>query len=188
MASGEGRTNDRPRRRHRHRAHRCRRAVRREDGEAEVSLVRERLRGQRCSIEGCEKLINNSRVWCQMHYSRWLRHGDPTVALKKRGGIAERIWSKVRKTEGCWEWTASKNPGGYGHFTVNGKTRNAHRAVYELLVGLVPFGLTLDHLCRNRACVNPDHLEPVTQLINTRRGRASEVTRARHAARRAAAT
>lgn len=71
---------------------------------------------------------------------------------------------------GCWEWTASVRPNGYGQFNLVGVTRYAHRAAYTLLAGPIPNGFHLDHLCRVRHCVNPDHLEPVTQQENIRRG------------------
>lgn len=69
-------------------------------------------------------------------------------------------------TDGCWTWTGSTNTHGYGEFRVARRTRLAHRISYELFVGPIPTGLQIDHLCRNRACVNPDHLEPVTARIN----------------------
>ena len=75
----------------------------------------------------------------------------------------------VDSDTGCWEWTAGKGLG-YGQFWVNGKLRNAHRVVYEYLVGPVPEGLELDHLCRNRGCCNPWHLEAVTHAENNLRG------------------
>lgn len=86
---------------------------------------------------------------------------------------AERFWAKVDKSgpSGCWFWTASKTQSGYGMFHGKG----AHRYAYELLVGPVPTGFQLDHLCRVKHCVNPDHLEPVTPRKN--RGRA-DVARA----------
>lgn len=83
----------------------------------------------------------------------------------------QRLWDKINKTSGCWVWTgAGLTSRGYGLFWKDGKVQSAHRVVYELLVGEIPEGLTLDHLCRNRACVNPQHLEPVTQKVNTLRG------------------
>lgn len=82
----------------------------------------------------------------------------------------ERFWAKVQKSAGCWLWTASKNTHGYGQHAVGGHLLRAHRVAYELTVGAIPDGLTLDHLCRVRACVNPAHLEPVSMGENVRRG------------------
>lgn len=83
------------------------------------------------------------------------------------------FWAKVDRTGGddaCWPWLASLNNSGYGHFKVKSKIPGAHRVSYTLLVGDIPQGLQLDHLCKNRKCVNPAHLEPVTQRENTLRG------------------
>jgi hypothetical protein len=85
---------------------------------------------------------------------------------------AERFWAKVTggNVDTCWEWTASKARGGYGRLNINGRTALAHRWAYEHLIAPIPQGLDLDHLCRNRACVNPWHLDPVTRGVNLRRG------------------
>lgn len=81
----------------------------------------------------------------------------------------QRFWSKVEKTDSCWNWLGSKVDG-YGKFWLNGKTIRVHRLSYEMIKGKIPNGLQIDHLCRNRRCVNPDHLETVTSQENTLRG------------------
>jgi hypothetical protein len=72
---------------------------------------------------------------------------------------------------GCWNWIGPSNGNGYGRIS-NGKGRfvYVHRASYERHVGPIPAGREIDHLCRNRACINPAHLEPVTSQVNTQRG------------------
>lgn len=85
--------------------------------------------------------------------------------------LLPRVIQKMSVTPfGCWDWTAYRDKDGYGSVKADGKMQLAHRHVYSVLVGPIPKGLTLDHLCRNRACVNPEHLEPVTQRVNTHRG------------------
>jgi len=80
-----------------------------------------------------------------------------------------RFFLKVEVRGSCWEWVGSKRDG-YGHFGLAGKMVQSHRYSYELFREDIPKGLQIDHLCRNRACVNPLHMEVVSMLENIRRG------------------
>lgn len=93
--------------------------------------------------------------------------------------LPTRFWAKVHTVaSGCWEWHGSMNrPNGYGQFWIAGRLRLAHRVAYEALVGDVPDGLDLDHLCRTRTCCNPAHLEAVTRRVNIVRGDRAKVSR-----------
>lgn len=94
--------------------------------------------------------------------------------------VEDRLWPRlVEESGGCWRWTGSTISGGYGRIRVDGVQRSAHVVAYELVVGLVPPGLILDHLCRNRACCNPAHLEPVTFRENVLRGQGTGARYAR---------
>lgn len=94
--------------------------------------------------------------------------------------IEDKFWSKVSKAEGgCWIWQGYIAETGYGRLNASGKTVYAHRASYEIHVGPIPEGLTIDHLCRVRACVNPDHLEVVTLKENIARSFAPSAIAAR---------
>lgn len=97
---------------------------------------------------------------------QWPRRNKPQPdQLTARG----RFFAKVGRTEGCWEWIGGRS-NGYGSFWDGYRTLPAHRWLYEQENGPVAEGLVLDHLCRNRVCVNPEHLEEVTTGENTRRG------------------
>lgn len=87
------------------------------------------------------------------------------------GGMKSRFMSKVRAfDDGCWVWIYGKTGSGYGAFHAGGNQYSAHRISYLGNRGVIPDGLELDHLCRNRACVNPLHLEAVVHRVNSHRG------------------
>lgn len=126
-----------------------------------------------CSVDGCAREFF-SKNFCKAHYLRNYKYGDP-LAGKPMAGLSyrDRLLSKIAKSSetGCWNWTGASSAGGYGRFNFKGKRGYpAHRAAYEVFVGPVPDGLVIDHLCRNRGCINPDHLEPVTPRENLVRG------------------
>lgn len=111
-----------------------------------------------------------ARGYCSRHYRK-----------ARRDGLLDRLpppdhealfWAKVDKDgpDGCWLWTGFRRPAGYGQTGRNrGSAKQAHRVAYEMLVGPIPAGMELDHLCRMTPCVNPAHLEPVTPAENRRR-------------------
>lgn len=142
----------------------------------------------KCCIEGCDRQAI-AKDMCPHHYNNMKRNGSPTRVLRPSGATTEeRFWRYVEKTDGCWLWTGARTHG-YGNFYVplgDGKYKQiqAHRWAYEALVGPIPDGATLDHLCHTRAittcrdgkacphrrCVRPDHLEPIPLAINIQRG------------------
>ena len=88
-----------------------------------------------------------------------------------RGTIQQRIMARhtVDAVTGCWNWTGAISAGKYGSIFYEGRMQKAHRVMWRLLRGEIAGGLDLDHLCRNTACINPNHLEPVTRSENLRR-------------------
>lgn len=121
-----------------------------------------------CSIPDCDKRVVGWG-YCPMHYRRFKLYGDPHVVQVIRGDDEARFWSKIKK-EDCWDWQGRRDKDGYAIFSVGGKNVRGHRWAYEFLVGAIPEGLMIDHLCRNTGCVNPDHMEPVDNRENQRRG------------------
>lgn len=124
-----------------------------------------------CTIDNCHKPVK-SKGWCSMHLGRWMRHGDPHTKLNKhpetlpRGRtVQHRLMDRMTVCCGCWLWIGAKDRNGYGLF--GGTT--ASRAAYEAFVGPVPDDLDVDHLCRQRDCINPAHLQLITHAENLRR-------------------
>jgi hypothetical protein len=129
-----------------------------------------------CRIAGCPRRGLRSRHGlCKTHYARVTKGIRTMEDVGRRGQrektIEERFWEKVTKTETCWLWTGATITGNYGRFWVSDSRPRvpAHRFSYEVYVGPIPEGLVVDHLCSNPPCVNPAHLEPVTQWENLRR-------------------
>lgn len=108
-----------------------------------------------------------------------LRKGEPVRYLtghQTRRSAAPACGYVVDEDTGCWPWALGLNENGYGRVKVKGRCTYAHILAWERLHGSVPDGLELDHLCHNRACCNPDHLEVVTRRENVRRQRTTKVT------------
>ena len=141
-----------------------------------------------CSVDGCGGTGKIVRGLCGKHYAKWRKYGDPLAGREfalEEG--PDKILSKMVVSEtGCWVWTGNMHVDGYGLvYTKKRRFREyAHRYAYSTFVGPIPDGLQIDHLCHtrdetctggiecpHRRCVNPDHLELVTQLENFKRGR-----------------
>lgn len=127
---------------------------------------------RRCGVTGCTA-VHEARGYCRQHYARMRRYGNPLGGKFTRatGTEAERFWQRVDRSGDCWLWTGSPDANGYGRFVRDGGAiEYVHRVAYQLLVGPIPDGLTVDHLCFTRMCVRPEHLESVTNEENARRG------------------
>ena len=123
-----------------------------------------------CIIDGCDKR-RHGHSYCGKHYMRLRRHGD-VHATPRFDPPHIRFWRYVEKTKSCWLWTGALCKG-YGHFMLAQRpavTTKAHRYAFKQLVGPIPDDMTIDHLCLNKACVNPDHMEIVTFSENSKRG------------------
>ena len=127
-----------------------------------------------CAISGCNSKRKIKRGLCDKHYMRWYKYGDPLYAQYEhrtesmtRSEYATWFWKQTRKDGACIIWQRYIMPNGYGKTTYMGKNAYAHRMAFNLAFGYFP--VEIDHVCRNKACVNPLHLEDVTHQENCRR-------------------
>ncbi len=122
-----------------------------------------------CTVEGCDS-PTIARGWCSRHYQRWQRHGSTDEPARPALDHAALFAAKtVRHDSGCLMWVGARSSSGYGVLTVQQQSVLAHRYALQLAGVVVPEGYHVDHLCRVRLCVEPSHLEPVTQAENNRR-------------------
>lgn len=133
-----------------------------------------------CEVDGCKRTDLRGLGLCGKHYQRQRTHGDPLILKLDPGrSVEERFWEKVNKNGPipercpelgpCWVWTGGTSEG-YGMFWLDGTQVRAHILSFTWAKGEIAEGQERDHLCRNRRCVNPDHLEAVTHWTNTARG------------------
>lgn len=146
-----------------------------------------------CSVKNCDRPVRvKSKGWCQTHYQRWwdtgdVREDDPIRSYgggtgKKLGWPENMLHFLEIDSNGCYVLTHGRPRGRTGEYrsvTKDSHEVAAHTAVYEWVVGPLPEGMVLDHLCKNPVCVHPDHLEPVTPFQNNMRSDSPTAVNAR---------
>lgn len=122
-----------------------------------------------CRLDGCDTPARAQGL-CNLHWLRNYTKGSFDAPVRKT--VLERFWEKVLKTDSCWLWQGAISDTGYGAFNAGDRNVSAHRFTYELEHGKQPSDRHLDHLCRVRACCNPEHLDLVSPKENQHRGEA----------------
>jgi hypothetical protein len=138
-----------------------------------------------CIEIDCDKnIFAKSKQLCGMHYYRLLRHGSTAkedLPIKKQAKDWQpRFWKQVNKSKSCWNWIGAVDSYGYGVFQLaypKRQTVKAHRISYEILQEKIADNMTIDHLCFNKLCVNPKHLEVVSALVNGSRARQRQLAK-----------
>lgn len=121
-----------------------------------------------CQVEGCDQ-AHLAKGLCGKHYQRMVKYGDVNLAGRLSAPIV-RILRHIDRSSGCWVWCGRLKDNGYATIVHNKKCCYVHRVTYAHYKGPIPADCEIDHLCRNRACCNPDHLEAVPHLVNMLRG------------------
>lgn len=118
-----------------------------------------------CDVAGCGRR-HNAHGYCLAHYKRFQKGARVDTPIRERQTPSEAFWSRVDTTGECWLWTGRPTAQGYGAVRWRGRQTTAHRVSVEIHSGPIGRGLQVDHACRNRLCVRPDHLRVVTDGEN----------------------
>ena len=128
-----------------------------------------------CSYGDCDRK-HYGKGYCNVHYKRHRNGWDMGRPLQRSGDYESKFWERTDKDGpvpkhapelgACWQWTWGKSAQGYGLLSINGVSRLVHRVSYEMHSGKIPAGMEIDHMCNNRACVNPSHLRVATSGQN----------------------